>query len=578
MIQVEIKGGRSARQYALQQSTPGVYQIPTSGIADDARELRVYLPFLDANAEDEGYYVTPYSKVCFLTYFTQRENREYHCDECIMPLIGAKLPSRSYLVLIEGMRYDYVYHISVQDGRYSVWLSYDLTQIDLYEDIRLRVIELHGKDADYSGMARTYRSIVAQRLRLTPLSERVKHNEILNYAATDMPLIRIRLGWKPVPTPVLEQTPETEPPMHVACTFAQVEELMQEMKQQGIEKAEICLVGWNVSGHDGRWPQMFPVEEKLGGEAGLKQLIAHAKQLGYRITCHTNSSDAYHIADSWDEGDIVKTKSGALSVNENAWSGGRMYNLCPQVAYQKYFHQDMQRLRALGFEGLHYIDVITINHLKTCYDPKHPLNADGSARYLNQILSETQQMIGGAASEGGFDFAAKNLDFALYIAFNLIDGMPDVADEVIPLWQLVYSGYILSNPSAETVNYMVKNPENRLRFYEFGGIPTLYFFSRFVGENGMKNWMGDQDIYCATQEQRKKSVEQIKRMLEEYHPYARRRLAFMDEHRKIAPGVYESVYSDGYHVVVNYNDEAFTYEGRTIPAKDVLQFCADAEK
>lgn len=575
MLFVEVKIQDAVTTRMIECHENNIYRIPARDIPENATEVVVKLPFLNATAGEEGYYITPYSKVCFLTHFTQREDTQYSCDESIMPIIGAKFRDKSYLIVIDGMRYDYVYHMDIVDGQYAISLSYDLRQIDLYEDICLRVITLTGDERDYSAIARAYRNIVAEEKKLIPLSERIKENPILEYAATDMPIIRIRMAWKPVPTPVLEQTPENEPPMHTACTFSQVEELMEEMKAQGIEKAELCLVGWNVSGHDGRWPQMFPVEEQLGGEAGLRKLIAHAKQLGYRITCHTNSSDAYHIADTWDEGEIVKTKTGALSVNENAWSGGRMYNLCPKVAYETYHRANLQKLRELGFSGIHYIDVITINHLKTCYDPKHPVNADESAAYLNKILTETQSAIGGVASEGGFDFAAGNLDFALYIAFNLLDGAPAVADEVIPLWQLVYSGYILSNPSAETVNYTVKNPENRLRFYEFGGVPTLYFFSRFVGENGMKNWMGDQDIYCATEEQRKESVLQIKKMLEEYHPYARRRLAFLNEHHKLAAGVYESIYSDGYHTVVNYSDTDFTYGGKTVPAKDLIQFYAE---
>ena len=60
------------------------------------------------------------------------------------------------------------------------------------------------------------------------------------------------------------------------------------------------MVGWNKSGHDGRWPQAFPVEEKLGGEEGLREAILHANKLGYYIAAHTNSSDAYTIADNFD--------------------------------------------------------------------------------------------------------------------------------------------------------------------------------------------------------------------------------------------------------------------------------------
>ena len=408
--------------------------------------------------------------------------------------------------------------------------------------------------------------------QLLPLAERVKHDPLMAYGATDMPVIRIRMAWKPVPTPVQEQTLETEPPMHVACTFHDVELLMDEMKRQGIEKAELSLVGWNIRGHDGRWPQMLPVEEALGGEAGLRSLIAHAKELGYRISCHTNHSDAYRIADTWDERDIIHKKDGSLSVNADCWSGGRMYHLCPQVALEKYAKRDLPILKELGFSGFHYIDVLSLLPPRTCCNPLHPLNAAQSGQYINRILSLARETLGGVGSEGGNDFCIENLDFSLYMAYNIVSGKAKLADEMIPLWQIVYNGYVLSNPSAETVNYFLKSPDTRLRFYEFGGIPVVYFYSRFVNEGERTNWMGKEDMHCSTDLERQESARIIKAMLDEYRPFTRRRLAFLNEHRKCADGVYETVYSDGWHTVVNYTENDYQFGSHTIPAKDLIQF------
>jgi hypothetical protein len=158
------------------------------------------------------------------------------------------------------------------------------------------------------------------------------------------------------------------------------------------------------------------------------------------------------------------------------------------------------------------------------------------------------------------------------MAYNLLSGKPKLADEMIPLWQIVYNGYVLSNPSAETVNYFLKSPDTRLRFYEFGGIPVVYFYSRFVTEGQRTNWMGQEDMRCATDAERKESARIIKTMLEEYHPIAQRRLAFMDAHHKLTDGVYETVYSDGWRTVVNYTDKSFLHCGRIIPAKDLIQY------
>lgn len=557
---------------SFREGADTIFRISKDHVAADCALLTVDLDFLDAQTGDDGYYILPDAKVSFLTRFTPREDTEFIVRGRLMPMVGAKFARHAYLVVVEGMRYEYSLRLIIQDGKYSLRLRYNLEAFSLYEDIRIRVITLENPDATYVDIAKAYRSLVVAQKSLLPLAQRIQNDPVLAYGVSNMPIIRVRMAWKPAPSPVAEQTPETEPPLHVACTFDQVSLLLDELKRQGLEKAEICLVGWNAKGHDGRWPQMFPVEEKLGGEEGLRRLIVHAKELGYRITCHTNSSESYRIADCFDEKDIVKKKDGSLSINTDVWSGGRAYHLCPQIASQRILPGNLAKIKDLGFEGFHYIDVISIVSPKTCFDPHHPSNARQSASHVNNMLQQARAAIGGAGSEGSYDFAAEGLDFALYTVFNTLEGKPDLADQPVPLWQLVYHGYILSNPSTETVNFMIKNNANRLKFYEYGGIPVLYYFTCFVGANSVGDWMGSEDIYCDTDEHRCSSVAKIKTMMEEYRAFSPLQLAFMEDHRMLAEGVFETVYSDGHHTIVNYTDTDFSLDGRTVSAQDVLLF------
>ena len=46
------------------------------------------------------------------------------------------------------------------------------------------------------------------------------------------PEVRIRQCWKPVPTPVLDQTPENEPKLRVKVTFERVKDIVDEMKNE----------------------------------------------------------------------------------------------------------------------------------------------------------------------------------------------------------------------------------------------------------------------------------------------------------------------------------------------------------
>ncbi|MBR4887521.1 MAG: hypothetical protein IKU17_00065 [Clostridia bacterium] len=562
-----------ARKYAsFPGEAPGesLFAVPYLEVTAESGKLVLELDFLQAAAGEEGYYTVPYTNGCFLTRFLPRENAEFTSKTNVLQMTGAKLGDTAWLVSVEGMKYEACPRVKVENGRYTLSLVIDLDSVTLYEDICLRVVELTGEEANYAGIARAYRRLQEKNRQLVPLAERAGTSSVLSYGMDGMPIIRVRMGWKPAPPVVQEQTPENEPPMHVACTFDDVGKLMDELHAQGVKKAEFCLVGWNIRGHDGRWPQIFPVEEACGGEEGLRRLIAHGEELGYRVCSHTNLSDAYSIADTWDREDIIRKKNGEISINNIGWSGGRMYHLCPEPGYNKHLLPNLPKLQGLGFCGFQYIDVLTIVPPRTCYHPEHPLTAAQCAEYWSRMLKDTQTAMGGCASEGAMEFAAENLDFALYVAFNLFSGRPALSDEPIPLWQLVYHGYVLSNPSAETVNYAIKNPENRLKFYEYGGVPAFYVYSKFKTDG--HNWMGQENLFCSTDEERKTTAENIRRVLEEYAPFAEHAAAHMEDHRQLLPGVYETVYSDGGHVIVNYNENAICVKGRTVPGLDMVHF------
>jgi hypothetical protein len=119
------------------------------------------------------------------------------------------------------------------------------------------------------------------------LKERGATNAVLK-DAIDSVEIRIRQAWKPVPPAIFEQVPEIEPPVSPYVTFDRVVDIARALKKSGVDKAELCLVGWNIGGHDGRWPQSFPAEPVLGGDAKLKECVKAVRDMGYLIVPHGN--------------------------------------------------------------------------------------------------------------------------------------------------------------------------------------------------------------------------------------------------------------------------------------------------
>ncbi|MBR5527625.1 MAG: hypothetical protein IKV97_01385 [Clostridia bacterium] len=530
--------------------------VKKSDIPKGLEYIEIFDESLFAKAGDEGYFCIADldGKGSGLCFFNRKSNGKRVFKQNLMPIYGIKKADRCVLVIVEGYKYDFNIVFEVCDGIYRIYPKFDLYGAVPFCDITLRYIELEP-DATYSDMAKAYRNYKLSCGQCKPLAERIKNNRSLGYAM-QAPEIRIRMGWKPAPAQVLEQTPENEPPMKVACTFSRVRDIIDELKNQGVDKAQICLVGWNVSGHDGRYPQIFPVEPALGGERELKKLISYAKENGYRIVCHTNSTDCYSIAEDFSEDIVVKDRNGDMSFRADvAWSGGRQYHLCPKKAYE-FAMRDLPAVRALGFEGLHYIDVLSVVPLRWCYDKKHPVTSADTLEIYEKIMARSAELFGGFASEGCFDFASKYLDYGLYVSW--VPEEDAMIDKHIPLWQMVYHGIILYNRTTDTVNYTVKAEKNHLQVIEDGSRPSFYFYSRFLEGSHQDDWLGKEDMVCDTDEQLKYSVSKIKQAYDEYKNTCRLQMQFIESHDEVSGGIFVTKYSDGTTVTVDYNREKYS--------------------
>ncbi len=537
----------------LKENEEFVFTVPPCDV-EKSDFIDIHMPDFSAKAGDDGYYVHPYNGGS-LTYFGEREDCDLFDDDIggtavTMPIFGVKKGERAYLVICEGMTYDSKFVIKVKSGVYSCFLRVDTDGGIPYEPIILRVIALRG---DYNDIAKAYRKYRFERGDCTPICERKKEEPMLGYLE-DSVNIRIRMGWKPVPPEIEEQTDENEPEMKVACTFADIEILIDELKKNGVEKADICLVGFNKSGHDGRWPQLFPIEPKFGGEEGLRKLVKKAKDAGYLINVHTNAIDGYSIAENFTPDIVMKNKDGSLSTHPTSFSAGKPYRLCPPASYD-YFVHNLDRLKEFDLYGCHYIDCLTIVPARRCYDPAHPLTKREWTENMNRFLAAAKNRFGAVSSEGGMDFAAGLLDYTFYSSWKLLTPKErTIIDEFIPLWAIVYHGTILYNVSTETVNYSVKDPKTRLKLFEYGGRPSAYCFSRF--QSGNIDFLGLQDIAWSAGD--KDGIALAAKQISEESADVRRLFgtseAFIDRHEKISDGVFRLTYSNGTVVTVDYND------------------------
>lgn len=140
----------------------------------------------------------------------------------------------------------------------------------------------------------------------------------------DSIFVRIKNGIKDNKDKIARQMPENEPKLRVMHSFDECSAIMKGIKSLGVEKAEVCLVGWNAGGFDGRYPQLLPIPEEFGGEKKLRETIRTAKSLGYRITNHICNTDIYEISDDWDEKYVARRADGKMR-HQLILAGGTAY-------------------------------------------------------------------------------------------------------------------------------------------------------------------------------------------------------------------------------------------------------------
>lgn len=547
----------------LQEQTDGIIKLTfKKETLENVERLHMLPDLAKAKAGDEGFFITPRNighSGDLLVRFSNRADAHYEYSLPIMSCYGVKTADVCVLIRIER-NYKYRFVLDVKDGCYTLETVFDFTQNDpVYDDIRVEILPL-APDATLGDMAAAERQLRLDRGEIVPLSEKCKRAPV-EYARK-YPLLRIRQGWKQSPSPVKHQTLENEPEMHAVVTFARVRDIADALKAHGVEGIELQLVGWNVSGHDGRFPQLLPAEEKLGGMEELRKTIEYVKSLGYRISLHTNTIDAVEIADCFTWDDIVVTREGEY-LQMGHYSGGYSYHVCLEKQL-KNAKRDLPEVAELGLNGLHFTDVISIVVPDTCCSMDHPCYTAQGIRLAQENIRYTRELFGGFSSEGCMDFALGEMDYGLYVSFGDGFGRANipVTDTLVPFFELTYHGIVLYNPTSPTVNYPIKTPADKLTFRMRGGRPSFYFHSKF--RYGEPNWMGDVDFVASDNASMHYAASQIADAAREYETLRDLQLVYMRNYEVLDGGIEVATYCNGTRIVGNFSDSEVSFAGQTI--------------
>ncbi len=565
------KGDTQSRDYKIERVSDDLLRlrIPKSDIPSNAAFVEVSTDFATAKRGDAGYILFGRGEI---VDFDAPEGK-VNLGRFILPIIGMKTDGGFFWAQIRTLRHEASGWLEVRNGVFTPYVRYAVASsgFGAYDDI---VIEYNilPKDAGYVEVGRAYRKQQLESGVVRPLKERIKEQPWLAYMAKSVP-VRIQFhGSKKRQDK--DFTPENEPPLIPVLDFKKSIEFADAFKKCGVGEVTFCSAGWQSGGYDGRFPDLFPIPEELGGEAALREFIAHVKKLGYRIHAHTNSTDCYTCSRMWNGGEVAAKNPDGTPQRGYFWGGGRAYNQCAKNAYDKFLSEQLKKVHELGFQAPHYIDVFSAVPPYMCADPKHPATRDEMGEVQIKIAKFCQREFGGFASEAGFDHIAGQLDYINYVSGKMskwynskagrepkgsfFEKLSHYVDGFVPLWEIAYHGIILSNPDRFTQNHTtgkaktddsgdltfnvrdgVQDPFATLKLFEYGGRP-IFYSSNFA------------------------DVPRIKKAYDEFLPVRHLQLEFIEDHKMIAPDVSMTLFGNGEKIICNYGKTDYNYNGKTV--------------
>lgn len=461
-----------AERHALDVKILAGSIVESKGLQWRLMELSVMTGLLETKTTDAGYYLLPdYSGA--LASFRERppcKNRDaiYMRQEewekfGTFNAFGAVFNGTGVLGIVnQGDFFAYNDTEFNQGGINRSYVSFGIrhTPDEVLPQEAKQVIFRHVDGAkDYVPLAFEYRQYLAEEHKLVPLRARMAFSPVLDYMAHAL-FVKIFFGQKQ-PFQGDGHAP------YVSCTtFAEAEEILDALREAGIAKAQIFLVGWNNGGHDGSYPTRFPVNCEAGGETGLRKLIEKAKGMGFQIGPHDNVTDVYMAARDFDPQYVSKDETG-MNQSAGLWAGGLSFKSCP-VVYMDRYGGDFARIQDLGFRGTYYLDAQATG-LFRCTDPAHPADERQFGMSLARILEYPREMFGAVACETCGTYMLRHTDqFACLQGSHTYSAMKQrlpaeftqLVDRVVPFLNIAVHGYVTYHAGRELLAFLLGGSPN----------------------------------------------------------------------------------------------------------------------
>ncbi len=350
-------------------------------------------------------------------------------------------------------------------------------------------------------------------------------------------------------------------------TFAQAEEIIQELTDKGVQNLNVRYAGWANGGVTQQVLTDVDVLRELGGKKGMNQLIAKAKALNVPLYFDGISCFAYDSGVL--EGFIPFTAAARYTTREQVYlqyfdivtyqtADWLMDYYLVRPDYAKNYTSNL--INALDEADAYGVSFRDIGYLLSAdYNPKRTFTREDAKEMNIQSMQEAIAKGQNVMIRAGNDYAVPYA--AIITDMDLSGTNYSIIDEMVPFYQIALHG--MKDYTGEPINLSGDYLQEFLRCVEYGSGLNFTFMAEdaeVLQDTYHSNYFGSGYDYWAAD-----AAEMISRYQKDMAGLNQQRIV---SHDWASAQVAVVGYADGTKVYVNYGTEDFTADGVNVPARN----------
>ncbi len=403
----------------------------------------------------------------------------------------------------------------------------------LHADLTVRYCMLSGEDANYSGMASTYR----------------------NYLLTSGQLVQKDTGYH-TRVDLLGSDREEFLLGTTAVTMTTVEnaaEIYQQLRELGVQDVLSVYKGWQNGGVNAYPISSYKADSTIGGTGKLTDLILEQAEQGYDIYLYNNATlvNGNTTAFTYDVMKMVNKRTFKIETKNQVYD--LFYYLLPSKT-----GTNLAKLsKDMASDGVTGMALTGISNILFSYSSKgsYYSRTDTLASY-QQAISNTDATMN-LLMETPNAYLWKYTDALLDMPLGSSDFM--YVDQDIPFLSMVLKGIVPMY--SEYVNFEANKEKNFLQMVESGIYPSFYLTWE---ETSQLLYTNSNDLYSLEFQTYRNTVAEYDAELRALAE--KTGSSCIARHETLAKGVVKVVYENGVTVYVNYTDNDYTADGITVEA------------